>query len=128
MGEKNEKRTIFFDGMEFHCLSKDEIETEPFEPFVGVTKLVCEKARLTITCKINRRKLRQLAFDITPISRWRNWVKAKRYFDSASRYALALKTLIEKPRWTCIQVARVVGLPARTVRQIAKRNGVEKYE
>ena len=52
----------------------------------------------------------------------------QRYFDSASKYALALKTLIEKPRWTCVQVARVAGLPARTVRQIAKRNGVEKYE
>lgn len=52
----------------------------------------------------------------------------QRYFDSASKYALALKTLIEKPRWTCIQVGRVAGLPARIVRQIAKRNGVEKYE
>lgn len=51
-----------------------------------------------------------------------------RYFDRAAKYALALTTLIEKPRWTCIQVARVAGLPTRIVRQIAKRNGVEKYE
>lgn len=51
-----------------------------------------------------------------------------RYFDTAAKYALALTTLIEKPRWTCTQVARVAGLATRTVRQIAMRNGVEKYE
>lgn len=78
MGEKMTDCTILIDGVEYHCLSEADIEPEPFEPFVGVTKLVYEKAGLSITFKINRRILRRLAFGIPPISRWRNWVKAKR--------------------------------------------------